>query len=132
MTAVMDWYSRYVLSWRLSNSLDGLFCREAILDALENCTPEIFNTNQGSQYTCEEFLLARGIKPSMDGRGRALDNVFLEHLWRSVKYENVFLHEYSDGYELQHGLEKYFKHYNEKRSHMSLEYEYPINVYRRS
>lgn len=135
LTAVMDWYSRYVLSWRLSNSLDGLFCREAVLDALENGTPEIFNTDQGSQYTCEEFiriLLARGIKPSMDGRGRALDNVFLERLWRSVKYENVFLHEYSDGYELQHGLEKYFKHYNEKRPHMSLEYEYPINVYRRS
>ncbi len=134
LTAVIDWYSRYVLSWRLSNSLDGLFCREALSDALEKGLPEIFNTDQGSQYTSESFisiLLAKGIKPSMDGRGRALDNIFVERLWRSVKYEDIFIKDYQDGLELYLGLEKYFKHYNEKRPHMALNYEYPVNIYMR-
>ena len=134
LTAVIDWYSRYVLSWSLSNSLDGLFCREVLLEALKHGTPEIFNTDQGSQYTSQEFihiLLDHGIKPSMDGRGRALDNVFVERLWRSVKYENIFLNDYQDGLELHQGLENYFMHYNEKRPHMSLKYDYPFNVYRK-
>ena len=134
LTAVIDWYSRSVLSWSLSNSLDGLFCREVLLEALKHGTPEIFNTDQGSQYTSQEFihiLLDHGIKPSMDGRGRALDNVCVERLWRSVKYENIFLNDYQDGLELHQGLENYFMHYNEKRPHMSLKYDYPFNVYRK-
>jgi putative transposase len=134
LTAIMDWYSRYVLSWKLSNSLEGQFCRDALLEALKDGKPEIFNTDQGVQFTQREFvqiLLDRGIKPSMDGRGRALDNVFVERLWRSVKYEHVFLNEYMDGRELQQGLASYFMHYNERRPHMSLKYEYPINVYKR-
>lgn len=134
LTAVIDWYSRYVLAWKISNSLDGLFCREVLLQALERATPEIFNTDQGSQYTCEEFiniLLDRGIKPSMDGRGRALDNVFVERLWRSVKYENIFLKEYETGRELHYGLKEYFKHYNERRPHQSLNNQYPAVVYSR-
>jgi putative transposase len=134
LTAVIDWFSRYVLSWRLSNNLDGLFCREALMEALNIGVPEIFNTDQGSQYTSESFigiLLAQGVKPSMDGRGRALDNVFVERLWRSVKYENIFLNDYKDGLELYHGLQRYFKHYNESRPHMSLNYESPVNIYRK-
>jgi putative transposase len=134
LTAVIDWYSRYVLSWKISNSLDGIFCREVLLDALGKGMPEIFNTDQGSQYTSPDFvsiLTERGIKPSMDGRGRALDNVFVERLWRSVKYENVYLREYRNGLELRDGLEKYFAHYNERRPHMSLNYEFPSEVYRR-
>jgi putative transposase len=135
LTAVIDWHSRYVLAWKLSNSLDGSFCREVLLEALEKGTPEIFNTDQGSQYTAEAFLeilLSRGIKVSMDGRGRALDNVFVERLWRTVKYENIFIKEYQDGLELHSGLEKYFAHYNETRPHMSLSNEYPGVVYRRN
>lgn len=134
LTAVIDWYSRYVLAWKISNSLDGVFCREVTLEALEKGSPEIFNTDQGSQYTSPDFisiLTERGIKPSMDGRGRALDNVFVERLWRSVKYENVYLKEYRDGLELKSGLGEYFVHYNEKRPHMSLNYEYPFEVYRK-
>lgn len=133
LTAVIDWYSRYVLAWKLSNSLEGAFCRDVLLESLGKGNPEIFNTDQGSQYTSEEFLeilLNRGIKPSMDGRGRALDNVFVERLWRSVKYENIFLKDYQDGYELHCGLEKYFTHYNEARPHMALKYNYPAKVYR--
>ena len=134
LTAVIDWYSRYVLAWKLSNSLDGLFCQEALLSALEFGVPEIFNTDQGCQFTSEAFLqilLERGIKPSMDGRGRALDNVFIERLWRSVKYENVFPMDYADGFELHAGLKAYFIHYNECRPHMSLNYEFPTVVYAR-
>jgi putative transposase len=134
LTAVIDWYSRYVLSWKISNSLDGVFCREVLLDALGKGMPEIFNTDQGSQYTSPDFvsiLTERGIRPSMDGRGRALDNVIVERLWRSVKYENVYLREYRNGLELRDGLEKYFAHYNERRPHMSLDYEFPSEVYRR-
>jgi putative transposase len=134
LTAVIDWYSRYVLSWKISNSLDGVFCIEVLLDALGKGMPEIFNTDQGSQYTSPDFvsiLTERGIRPSMDGRGRALDNVIVERLWRSVKYENVYLREYRNGLELRDGLEKYFAHYNERRPHMSLDYEFPSEVYRR-
>lgn len=134
LTAVIDWYSRYVLAWKISNSLDGAFCREVLLEALERGHPEIFNTDQGSQYTSPDFvaiLIDRGIKPSMDGRGRALDNVFVERLWRSVKYENVYLNDYQNGFELSSGLKTYFVHYNEKRPHMSLNYKYPYEVYRK-
>lgn len=134
LTAVIDWYSRCVLAWRLSNSLDGLFCREVLLEALKSGMPKIFNTDQGSQYTCEEFLeilLSRGISPSMDGRGRALDNVFVERLWRTVKQENIYLNDYQNGSDTYFGIEKYFNFYNEERPHMSLGYEYPAEVYRR-
>lgn len=133
LTAVIDWYSRCVLSWKISNSLEGTFCREVVLDAFQMGKPEIFNTDQGSQYTSEEFLeilLSRQIKPSMDGRGRALDNVFVERLWRSVKYEHIFLKEYRNGIELHQGLNQFFKHYNERRPHMSLGYKFPLEVYK--
>lgn len=132
LTAVIDWYSRYVLAWRLSNSLDGLFCREVLLAALKNACPEIFNTDQGAQYTCIEFvkiLTGLGIKVSMDGRGRAIDNVFIERLWRSVKYEDIYLKDYCDGGELYAGLEGYFTFYNTKRYHSALKYVTPVEVY---
>jgi len=132
LTAVIDWHSRYVLAWRLSNSLDGLFCREVLLEALEKGKPEIFNTDQGSQYTCEKFLeilLRNGIKPSMDGRGRALDNIFVERLWRSVKQENIYINDYQNGQETYLGIQKYFLYYNNSRPHMSLNYAYPSTVY---
>lgn len=132
LTAVIDWYSRYVLAWRLSNSLDGLFCRECLQDALKIATPEIFNTDQGSQYTCIEFvkiLMESGILISMDGRGRAIDNVWVERLWRSVKYEDIYLRDYCEGASLYLGLETYFKFYNTERYHSSLEYRTPEAVY---
>lgn len=133
LTVVIDWFSRCVLAWKLSNSLDGYFCREVLLEALEVGSPEIFNTDQGVQYTCNEFLqilLSRGIRPSMDGRGRALDNVFVERLWRSVKQENIYLNDYQSGVEAYSGIEKYFIHYNRTRPHMSLNYACPSTVYR--
>ena len=132
LTAVIDWYSRYVLAWRLSNSLDGLFCRQVLQDALQIAQPEIFNTDQGAQYTSLEFvniLIALGIQVSMDGRGRAIDNVFVERLWRSVKYEDIYLREYCDGIELYAGLGRYFTFYNTQRLHSSLEYNTPVGVY---
>lgn len=132
LTAVIDWYSRYVLAWRLSNSLDGLFCREVLLEALRIACPEMFNTDQGAQYTCLEFvkiLLDLGIKVSMDGVGRALDNVWIERLWRSLKYENIYLMDYCGGDELYIGLVKYFTFFNTERLHSSLEYRTPAKVY---
>ena len=111
LTVVMDWYSRYVLSWRLSNTLDGLFCLEALEEALGGGTPEIFNTDQGVQYTAEAFtgrLEAAGVAVSMDGRGRWMDNVFVERLWRTVKYEYLYLHDYATPRALQAGLADYF------------------------
>ena len=132
LTAVIDWYSRYVLAWKLSNSLDGLFCREVLQDALKIAQPEIFNTDQGAQYTCLEFvkiLIDLGIQVSMDGRGRAIDNVFLERLWRSVKYEDIYLRDYCDGIDLHAGLGRYFMFYNTQRFHSSLHYTTPVNVY---
>lgn len=133
LVAVMDWYSRYVLSWRLSNSLSVLFCIEALQEALQQATPSIFNTDQGSQFTSCEFLAvleAAQIQISMDGRGRALDNVFIERLWRSVKYEHVYLHSYETVRELQEGLGTYFEFYNHIRRHQALGYLRPYEVYR--
>lgn len=133
LVAVMDWYSRYVLSWRLSNALDASFCIEALEDALLfNGLPEIFNTDQGVQFTSEEFtgiLQANGIQISMDGKGRAYDNIFIERLWRSVKYEEVYLHDYANASEAKERLTAYFKYYNYERHHQSLGYKKPAEVY---
>ena len=132
LTAVIDWYSRYALAWKVSNSLDGMFCREVLLEALKIACPETFNTDQGAQYTSIEFiriLLDRGIKVSMDGRGRAIDNVFMERLWRSIKYEDIYIREYCDGTELYTGVKRYFLFYNTKRLHSSLQYRPPAEVY---
>jgi putative transposase len=134
LVAVMDWYSRYVLSWRLSNTLDGSFCLEALDTALERGRPEIFNSDQGSQFTAQAFtgrLESCGVKVSMDGRGRALDNVFVERLWRSVKYENVYIHDYRDGWEAESGLARYFRFYCDRRRHQALDYRTPAEVYGR-
>ncbi len=132
LVAIMDWYSRYVLSWRLSNTLTGNFCVEALDEALSQSTPEIFNSDQGSQFTATEFtsrLEATGVAISMDGRGRAIDNVFIERLWRSVKYEEVYLHDYSDGWEAEASLAAYFRFYNHERIHQSLGYRTPADMY---
>ncbi len=132
MVAVIDWFSRYVLSWKLSNSLEADFCLEALEDALKFGTPDIFNTDQGCQFTSHGFtkmLLDREIKISMDGRGRALDNVFVERLWRSVKYEDIYLKEYCDVTDLKKGLTNYFEFYNTKRPHQSLGYQTPFWVH---
>ena len=133
LVAVMDWYSRYVLSWRLSNSLDVSFCIEALEDALMfNPFPEIFNTDQGSQYTSESFtgiLSSNDIKISMDGRGRAFDNIFIERLWRSLKYEEVYLNEYESIAEAKKRLKYYFNFYNFARHHQGLENKKPAEVY---
>src|SRR5690606_9482541 len=128
LVAVMDWFSRFVLSWRLSNTLEGAFCCEALDEALSISRPEIFNSDQGSQFTSVKFtsrLEQCGIAISMDGRGRALDNVFIERLWRSVKYEEVYLREYADGWEAEESLSRYFQFYCEDRIHQSLGYRTP-------
>jgi putative transposase len=133
LTAVIDWYSRYVLSWSLSNSLDGRFCLEALEEALRGGKPEIFNTDQGVQYTARSFtgrLEAAGVSVSMDGRGRALDNVFVERLWRSLKYEEVYLKDYRSVAELVSGLTSWFRFYNDERPHQSLRYRTPGQVYK--
>jgi putative transposase len=132
LTAVMDWYSRYVLPWRLSNRLDGEFCLEALDEALQGGQPEIFNTDQGTQFTSDAFvgrLLDRAVAVSMDGRGRALDNVFIERLWRSLKYEDIYLKDYATVDELYEGLTRYFDLYNHERLHQSLDYPTPYRVY---
>jgi putative transposase len=135
LTVVMDWFSRYVLSWRLSNTLDGAFCLEALDEALAGGRPEIFNTDQGSQYTADAFTLrvaSAGVAMSMDGRRRWMDNVFVERLWRTVKYEDIYLHDYATPRELAVGLRRYFRFYNEKRLHEALDYDTPKRVYRES
>jgi len=133
LSAIIDWYSRYVLAWRLSTTLETAFCKEALQEALAKYgKPEIFNTDQGSQFTSEEFtgvLMQHGIAISMDGRGRALDNVFVERLWRTVKYEHVFLNDYGSVGECQNGLLAFFDRYNNRREHQSLDYKYPREVY---
>jgi putative transposase len=133
LTAVIDWYSRYVLSWRLSNTLEGRFCLDALDEALSMGRPEIFNTDQGSQFTAREYterLEEAGIAVSRDGRGRALDNVFVERLWRSVKYEDIYINDYERVPELESGLRAYFRFYDEERPHQSLDYRTPGEVYR--
>jgi putative transposase len=133
LVAVMDWYSRYVLSWRLSNTLTGSFCLEALDEALSQAKPEIFNTDQGSQFTATAFtsrLESCGIAVSMDGRGRAIDNVFIERLWRTVKYEEVYLQDYVDGWQAEASLAAYFHFYNNERIHQALGYRTPLEIYR--
>jgi len=132
LVAIIDWFSRYVISWRISNTMDTAFCIEALQEALESGKPEIFNTDQGSQFTSNEYtkcLLDNGVKISMDGKGRCLDNIFVERLWRSVKYEYVYLNSINDGKELWHGLNDYFTFYNHKRLHQSLHYKTPYSVH---
>lgn len=132
LTVVLDWYSRYVLSWRLSNTLDGDFCLAALEEALAYGPPEIFNTDQGSQYTAAAFtgrLEAAGVAVSMDGRGRALDNVFVERLWRTVKYENIYLNDYVQPRDLEAGLETYWDFYCHRRRHQALGRRTPAEVY---
>lgn len=132
LVAVMDWYSRYVLSWELSNSLDSLFCVTALERALAHGTPEVFNTDQGSQFTSKAFtsvLLDKQIAISMDGRGRALDNVFIERLWWTLKYEDIYPHVYADGRSLYDGLVRYFAYYNNERNHSMLDKQPPSNVF---
>jgi putative transposase len=133
LMAVMDWYSRYVLSWRLSNTLTGSFCLESLDEALARAKPEIFNSDQGSQFTATAFtsrLESCGIAISMDGRGRAIDNVFIERLWRSVKYEEVYLRDYVDGWQAEASLAAYFRFYNNERIHQALGYRTPSEIYR--
>lgn len=132
LAAVMDWYSRHVLSWRLSNTLNAAFCVEALEGALTVGRPEIFNTDQGSQFTSRSFtsrLEKADIRISMDGRGRALDNVFIERLWRSVKYEEVYLKDYASPREAEAGLAAYFEFYCGRRIHQSLNYRTPASIY---
>jgi putative transposase len=132
LVAVLDWYSRYVVAWQLSNTLDGRFCLDVLDLALAHGRPEIFNTDQGAQFTALAFtsrLEGAGIRISMDGRGRALDNVFVERLWRSVKYEHVYLYDYAAVMELEKGLEHYFTFYNYERPHQSLAYQTPAEVH---
>jgi len=133
LVAIMDWHSRRVLSWRVSNTLDTDFCIEALEEALQRFgAPEIFNTDQGSQFTADAFtgvLKAHGIKISMDGKGRWIDNVFVERLWRSVKYEDVYLHAYETPTELRAGLARYFTFYNTRRRHSALDRRTPDAVY---
>ena len=132
LVAVMDWFSRYVLAWELSNSLESFFCLEALEMALEVSCPGIFNTDQGAQFTAEAFtgrLESAGIAISMDGRGRAMDNVFVERLWRTVKYEEVYLRDYADGVEARESLGRFFRFYNTQRRHQSLDRRTPAEVY---
>jgi putative transposase len=132
LTAILDWYSRYVLSWRLSNSLDGAFCIAALEEALTGRQPEIFNTDQGAQFTSTKFtscLESRGVAISMDGRGRALDNVFVERLWRTVKYEEVYLKDYENAWHAETSLREYFEFYCYDRKHQGLDNRTPADVY---
>jgi len=133
LTVVMDWYSRYVLSWRLSNGLEGRFCLESLEEALRSGSPEIFNTDQGVQYTSRSFtglVESAGALVSMDGRGRALDNVFVERLWRSLKYEEVYLKAHENVSALESGVSSWLRFYNHERPHQSLGYRTPAEVYR--
>ena len=132
LVAIMDWFSRFVLSWRLSNTLDVGFCLDALEEALGLGCPEIFNSDQGAQFTSGDFtgaLKQRGIQISMDGRRRAVDNIFVERLWRSVKYEEVYLKDYRDGNEAFAGLGAYFGFYNTERPHQALDYRTPNEVH---
>lgn len=132
LVAIMDWFSRYVVAWELSNSMDTGFCLSALDWALETAQPEIFNSDQGAQFTSTAFtgrLESQSIAISMDGRGRVIDNIFIERLWRSVKYEEVFLHDYMGMSDATAGLARYFVFYNGERSHQALGYQTPKEVY---
>jgi putative transposase len=132
LVAILDWHSRYVLAWDLSVTVDGQFCLDALDTALERSTPEIFNTDQGAQFTATVFtdrVRAAGAQVSMDGRGRALDNVFVERLWRSVKYEEVYLKDYGSVPDARTQLGRYFRFYNHERPHQALGYRTPAVVY---
>ena len=132
LVAIMDWHSRYVLAWRLSNTLETGFCTDALGDALNQGTPDVFNTDQGSQFTSREFtqiLRDHSVRISMDGRGRYQDNIIVERLWRTVKYEEVYLKAYANGLEAYRGLREYFRFYNERRPHQSLGYRTPAEVF---
>lgn len=136
LVAILDWYSRRVLAWRVSNTMDSEFCVAALQEALARYgSPEIFNTDQGAQFTADAFtsvLKAHGIAISMDGKGRALDNVFVERLWRTVKYEHIYLNPAENGTALKQGLATYFAWYNQKRPHSSLDNQTPDEVYFRA
>jgi len=132
LVAVMDWYSRYVLSWKISNTLDAEFCVAALDEALSESKPDIFNTDQGSQFTSREFtslLEQNQVAISMDGRGRAMDNIFIERLWRTVKYEEVYLKDYATVADLNEGLDCYFDFYDHRRKHQSLDYRTPYEAF---
>jgi putative transposase len=132
LVAVMDWFSRYILSWAVATSIDVTFCLEALDQALGLGRPEIFNSDQGSQFTSAEFtgrLLAAGVDISMDGRGRAFDNIFIERLWRSVKYEEVYIKDYQGARDATVQLDAYLRFYNERRLHQALGYRTPLEVY---
>jgi putative transposase len=132
LVAIIDWYSRYVIAWKLSNTLDADFCIEALEEALRKGKPEIFNTDQGSQFTSDEFialLKKHNIQISMDGKGSYNDNLFIERLWRTVKYEEVYLKAYQDGKEARTSLREYIRFYNTERIHQALGYRTPIEVY---
>ncbi len=132
LVAVMDWHSRYVLAWRLSNTLEVGFCAEALTEALGRGRPEVFNTDQGSQFTSREFtqvLEDSGVKISMDGKGRYADNIFVERLWRTVKYEEVYLKAYGNASEARRELGEYFRFYNNRRPHQALCYRTPAEVF---
>jgi putative transposase len=132
LVAVMDWFSRYVLSWSLSLTLEIDFCLEALKSAFRRGQPEIFNSDQGSHFTSEKFtgaLKAKQIAISMDGRGRCMDNIWIERLWRSLKYEEVYLKDYESVTEARVGIERYFRFYNQERLHQSLDYRMPAAIY---
>ena len=132
LVAIMDWFSRFVVAWELSNTLDGAFCLDALRFALRHGQPEIFNTDQGVQFTARDFtgeLETAGIRISMDGRGRVFDNIFVERLWRTVKYEDIYIKEYVTVPDLAAGLDDYFQLYNYERPHQSLGYSVPADVH---
>jgi len=132
LVAIMDWYSRFVLSWRVSNTMDTEFCLEAFRKALETGKPEIFNSDQGAQFTSDEHTSAlkeAGIQISMDGRGRVFDNILIERLWRTLKFQDIYIKDYQTVMELMSGLDAYFQFYNYERPHQSLDNQTPADVY---
>lgn len=136
LCAIIDLHTRYVVGWGVSNSMTAEWCSEIVSYAIErNGIPEIINSDQGSQFTSEIYiglLKENGIQISMDGKGRAIDNIFIERLWRTVKYEHIYLHAYEDGLTLYKGLQNYFSFYNDERRHQSLQYETPLTMYQRA
>lgn len=134
LVAIIDWYSRYVLAWQLSNTLEASFCVETAQMALKKAKPEISNTDQGVQFTSDNWLniwLSNQVQISMDGRGRCMDNIMVERLWRSLKYEDVYVKHYTSGLEAREGINKYFEWYNTRRLHSSLNYQTPEQVFRK-